>query len=258
MSRRLKLYFAATFAISWGAWGVLILLTAVHRTAFAQPLFMTLYLLGGLGPTLGAYIAVLATRDASPLLEFHHRLLRWRLSPLWYVIAIGLPVALVLGSAWAAAVTDPLYAGSLHLRPWYAYALLFFVMILGGGLEELGWRGVALPETQRPPLIAALFVGLVWAIWHLPLFYIPVAGQYGADFAIFAIGVMGNALLLAWLYGRTESILLCVFLHASFNAVLALGFASSPRSGLPLLLGACASLMVGGTLLTLFPAPKTL
>ena len=252
MSRRFTFYLVSTFAISWLAWGTLILLSGARLTAYGRPLFMVLYALGGLGPTIAAYIAVLTTRGQSPLSEFHARLLRWRWR--WNLIALGLPITLILASAGAAAIADPAYAASLSLRPWYTFVPLFFVMILGGGLEELGWRGIAQPEAERraAPLVASLFVGVIWAAWHLPLFYLPGVGQYDTSFPIFAAGVIGNALLLAWLYGRTKSILACIIFHASFNAVLALGFAASPRAGLPMLLDALLSILLGGTLLLLW------
>jgi membrane protease YdiL (CAAX protease family) len=252
MSHRFKLYLVATFTISWLAWGTLIALTDVRWTAYGRPLFMALYVLGGLGPTIAAYIAMLATREQSPLSEFHARLFSWRWR--WSAIALGLPVILVLASAGIASIADPAYVATLHLRPWYAFVPAFFVMILGGGLEELGWRGVAQPEAEyrAAPLLAGLFVGLIWAAWHLPLFYLPGVGQYGTNFPIFAVGVIGNALLLAWLYGRTKSILACIIFHASFNAVLALGFSASPRSGLPMLLDALLSIVLGGTLVLLW------
>ena len=54
--------------------------------------------------------------------------------------------------------------------------VFFFVLVLGGPLgEEPGWRGLLLPtlaERSTFP-VAGIVVGIVWAIWHLPLFLIP-------------------------------------------------------------------------------------
>ena len=256
MSRRLIAYLVFAFAISGSAWGGLAGLPG-GIIGYGSPLRMALYFLGGLGPTIAAYLAVLATRDQAPLSEFHLRLLRWRVPPAWYAFAFGMPVLVGTISAAAAAYADPQYLASVHLRPWYAVVPVFFVMVLGGGLEELGWRGVAQPEAERrvPPLTAALFVGLVWALWHLPLFFIPGAPQYVWNYPVFAAGVMGHALLLAWLYGRTRSILLCVIFHASSNAMWAMGFGASRDMELRTIIGAIVGLALGSVLLLVSRGP---
>ena len=103
--------------------------------------------------------------------------------------------------------------------------LIFLTMILGGGLEELGWRGVAQPLLERRfrRLASAAIVGVAWAIWHVPLFFIHGVAQYGANFPLFAADVLGNAFLLAWIYGGTGSILVCVLFHAASNTSATMG-----------------------------------
>jgi len=124
---------------------------------------------------------------------------------------------------------------------------LFVFMIAGGGLEELGWRGIAQPELERylSPAAAAVLVGLVWSLWHLPLFVLPGVSQYGTNFPVFALGVVGSALILAWLYAHTGSILVCIAFHASSNAILTLAFAVASRRGLVKVLNACLGVATG-------------
>jgi uncharacterized protein len=250
---RLRIYLMATFLITWACWGALVLLVRAGTTVYGRPLFMTLYMLGGLGPTIAAYVAVLATQTQSPLREFHARLFRWRVAGWRYGIALGLPLALGLVSVGLAVRIDPDLSAALFLRPWSMLLPLFLVMIAGGGLEELGWRGVAQPELERGLRrpVAALLVGLVWALWHLPLFLLPGVGQYGTSFPIFATGVVGGALILAWLYGHTRSVLLCILFHAGWNAIAALGYAVPSSRPLPALLDAGLRVIVGTLLLAL-------
>ncbi len=176
---RLKIFFAVTFLFSWSCWGILVLLVRTGTMAYGQPGFMLLYMLGGLGPTFAAYAAVLATPAQSFLREFHSRLFRWRVSARWYVLALLLPLALGLAAVGAATLVDPDFPRGLTVRPWYMIVPLFLIMIAGGGLEELGWRGVAQPEMERTlrRLAAAVLVGLIWALWHLPLFFLSGVGQ---------------------------------------------------------------------------------
>jgi uncharacterized protein len=252
MTRRFKIFLAVTFLVTWTCWWILVPPARARLTAYGRPPFMLLYMLGGLGPTIAAYAAVLATRAHAPLKEFHSRLFRWRVAGWWYVIAVGFPVALALASVGVARTVDPGSVEGLSVRPWYMFFPLLLVMIAGGGLEELGWRGVAQPEMEmrlgRPA--TAMLVGVIWSLWHLPLFVLPGVGQRGTNFGVFAIGLVGGALILAWLYGRTRSILLCILFHAGWNAVAALGLAIPSDRHLPALLDACLRLVVGAVLLT--------
>lgn len=248
---RLKIFLAVSFAVTWTCWGILVPLARARTTVYGHWPFMLLYMLGGLGPTIAAYVAVLATPSRSPLREFHSRLFRWRASGWWYVIAVALPAALAIASVGIAVLVDSNFSKGLSVRPLYMFVPLFLVMIAGGGLEELGWRGVAQPEMERGlgRPASAVLVGLIWSLWHLPLFFLPGVGQYGTNFPVFAIGLVGGALILAWFYGRTESILLCILFHASWNAVAALGLAIPSGRRLPALLDAGLRVVVGVLLL---------
>ncbi len=118
-------------------------------------------------------------------------------------------------------------------------------------MEELGWRGIAQPEMERSLSrpVAAVLVGLIWALWHLLLFVLPGVAQYGTNFPVFAVGVVGNAMMLAWLYGRTESILLCIVFHATLNVVATLGLAIPANRHSQAVLDACLRVVVGALLL---------
>lgn len=250
---RLQTYLTTTFCITWTCWWTLVLLTRAGTVAYGHPLFMVIYMIGGLGPTIAAYIAVLATQAQSPVREFNASLFRWRVAWWWYVLVLALPVAVALTSLALASLVDPYpqLSTGMRLRPWYMFFALFPIMILGGGLEELGWRGVAQPEMERRLArpAAAVLVGLIWSVWHLPLFFLPGASQNGTNFFMFLIGVVGNALILAWIYGRTRSILLCIFFHASFNATAALGLGIPGDKGSLSTLNVCFGVLAGALLL---------
>ena len=242
MTRRFGLFVGAAFAVTWTSWWLLVRFAVARAAVYGQLPFMMLYIAGGLGPTIAAYVVVVATRARDPLAEFHRRLLRRRLAGRWYLIAVGLPIGLATAPFAAARWLAPSSFGTLAVKPWYMFGPLFALMIAGGGLEELGWRGVAQPELERRLArpTAALIVGAIWAAWHVPLFFLPGVSQYGTSFPMFAVGVIGNALILAWLYGHTRSVMLCVIYHAAWNAILAQGVAiprgraslrcSAPRS----------------------------
>ena len=92
-------------------------------------------------------------------------------------------------------------------------------MIIGGGIEEIGWRGCLQPELQKklPITISALIIGVIWAIWHLPLFFIIGTNQNSDNFLWFFISAIALSFLLTQIYSITKSIFLCIIFHAFIN-----------------------------------------
>jgi membrane protease YdiL (CAAX protease family) len=92
--------------------------------------------------------------------------------------------------------------------------------------------------------------GTLWALWHLPLFHIHGVSQFGGDLPLFAVDVLANARLLAWLYARTRSILLCVIAHAASNTATAMGLAASAEHAVTALWAAVLAKLLAAAILT--------
>lgn len=189
-------FFVLTYAISWSLWG----LSALGGGP-------VLFVLGGFGPFISAVLVTVLAR--LPVLGWLRSLLVWRVSAWYYVLAILLPVAMYAVINLVLVVvgfdlTVPALPGILT-----SYLGTFaLVATVGGGFEEPGWRGFALPRLQadRSPVVATLILGLAWGVWHVPL--------YGpAGFIVPLI----LAFFYTWLYNRTGSVLLCLILHAAFT-----------------------------------------
>lgn len=95
------------------------------------------------------------------------------------------------------------------------------VLLLGGPLgEELGWRGFAQPVLQDRLgwRTASLVLGLVWAVWHLPLFYIDGTAQAHIPLALFLLSVVAMSVVFAWLVHRTAgSVVAALLFHTAIN-----------------------------------------
>ena len=86
--------------------------------------------------------------------------------------------------------------------------------------EEIGWRGFALPRlADRVGLrLASLLLGVIWALWHLPQFYIADADTYHQPFIVWALQVVAMSVAFAWLYAKSGGSLLVVMLmHSAIN-----------------------------------------
>ncbi|WP_458189216.1 CPBP family intramembrane glutamic endopeptidase [Haladaptatus sp. NG-WS-4] len=101
------------------------------------------------------------------------------------------------------------------------------VATVGGGNEEPGWRGFALPRLQNQyvPVPATLVLGVVWAFWHLPQLVADPNAVYSFAWLVEEtpaivlriLNIVGFAFLLTWVYNETKSVLLALLLHAGIN-----------------------------------------
>ena len=179
-----------TFAISWAAWGGVIVLDPDFS------LSPMLSLLGGLGPIIAA--GILSWSDGT-VGEWVSRAVRWRVPVRWWIVAIVLPVILsLIGWAIFLAISDVSIAmteSPLYVVYPTVFLLVFFLQ--GGYGEEMGWRGYALPHLLDTynPTVAGLLLGLVWAVWHLPLFFTRGSSQSGS-FSLYLVGEISLSILL--------------------------------------------------------------
>jgi len=146
---------------------------------------------------------------------------RWH----WFVIAVGIyPGIVTLGNAISARVGLPVPAPRAT-GEWYWLALdliLLFVAVLlgGGGLEEPGWRGLALPLLQKRhgPLRSSLILAIIWAFWHWPMFWFGYYGGGPLGVFFYVLGVAPLAILLTAMFNRTGgSLPIVILLHTSIN-----------------------------------------
>lgn len=208
-------YLIYTFGIAWGTELLLILaygLGLLRGSVATVVHFAVIGFGAGMAPAYGAF---LAKRREMPLTlkEFCKRMVRVddRRRAAEVLVVLGL---IQLG----ACVVQESYRG----YPWYLFILFMPMMILGGGLEEVGWRGVFQPllEKRFTFLISALIEGVIWSIWHLPLWFVPNTSQGSYDFLAFTLYCITLGLTLAAAYRLTNCIWVTVLLHAWGNTVL--------------------------------------
>lgn len=206
-------FYILAYGLSWLAWSPL-LFSDLGRSTMGVPLIIA----GGFGPMLAA---ALATRlSGASVRAWVAQILRWRVGIGWYLAALLLPAFLTL----AASGVGLLLGGEMDTStapPLYGYLIgVLFVFLLGGGQEEPGWRGFALPRLQARygALGASLIIGVLWVFWHLPLFAVPVSSQAGLPFGMYFLGTLGVSIIFTWLYNNTGgSVLLPMLLHGAAN-----------------------------------------
>lgn len=232
-------FFVLAFAISWIAWspwwlgqdglGLLPIPGSLQVIALVNPL-------GIFGPAAAALIVVRATESRAGVRRFWGNVtslrfgLRWWITALAGVPSIILAGVLLLPGTLGSLTTDGL-TGVLLIYP----VQLLGITFLGGGLEEIGWRGFAQPKLQKKtsPLTAALLIGIVWAAWHAPLFLTQTWDTPRSTFAqvlLYVVVVIGLSVIMAWVRNGSGSTLAAVLAHASVNGSLGVLVVAFPGS----------------------------
>lgn len=260
ISKRTSLYLLFTYGLTYIAWTIYAIYINRADSALNFSDHMGILMLLGLaGPTIGAYLAIACTKSEGGF-KIYHRQLRWNFGWRWLLVAIMLPVALGgIGYAVGFALeADQMRSG--ELRAIYTFIPALFSSIIFGGLEEFGWRGLLLPNllARLGYYRSTLIVGVAWTLWHIPLFFIPESGQYGVNFAIYAMELMGYSAILTWLYLRTRSVILAVLFHASFNAISYVGLYAPKTYNLPYAIFAILLVIIGFALISRLSASSKL
>jgi uncharacterized protein len=184
-------------------------------------------------PAVAAFVAAALTGGRAAVRDLGRRLVRWRVPWPWYLVVLAGPAAfslavgalyLLLGGSSASAL-PPAFT-----TPLPSLALFLVILTLTDGLgEEPGWRGFALPRLLRrtSPLLASLFLGVIWAGWHLPLVWTEGSALSGSPWWLLFLDLPAKAVLFSWVFLRTRgSALLAVLLHGVTNL-----FVVSPAPG---------------------------
>jgi hypothetical protein len=102
------------------------------------------------------------------------------------------------------------------------------ITVQAGIGEEIGWRGYVTPNLQKRyrGLTACLIVGVIWTVWHLPLFWIPDGLQanmwkelgFPAAITFYGIHLTASSIIYTWGFNASgKNLLVPIFLHGSTN-----------------------------------------
>jgi uncharacterized protein len=175
------------------------------------------------GPIIAAFIVLALTRGWAGVRDLLASMVRWRVGPQWYAVALLLPVAITLVALYLNAPFGGTAPTAADFAELYTLPLIFLsTTLINGPLpEEPGWRGFLLPRLQSSytPLVASLIVGGIWASWHLPLLISDPSGQRPP--LQFIVLVVAQSAVFTWVYNSTRgSVLLVILMHGSFNSFI--------------------------------------
>jgi membrane protease YdiL (CAAX protease family) len=228
------IFFILAFGLTWVVW--------VPRAAGAP--LDTVGMAWTWTPAIAALLAAALTGGRTAVRELGARLVRWRVGWQWYLVVILGPavfslvvagVYVLLGGSWADAAPPAIREGPLLLLP-----LFLVILTLTDGLgEELAWRGFALPRllSRHNALVASLILGVIWALWHLPLVWTEGNAMYHQPVWLLLVDIPAKSILFTWVFLQTRgSVLLAMLFHGATNLfIVSPDVASTGDLTLPLL-----------------------
>ena len=199
---RVLVFFLLAYALSWGG---------IPWNSFFAP-----------GVLVAALLVVSLTEGVAGLKAMGMRLIRWRVSWVWYVLALAVP----LGVTFAAiALNTGLGAPTpniVEFSVWYSVPMAIAINIVNPTHaqlpEESSFRGWAQPTLQatRTPLAATVLMAIGVTIWHGPLFLMPHFGLAPIE----ALTTAAVTFWYAWLFNHASgSSLLTLIAHAAEGAI---------------------------------------
>jgi len=208
------LFFLVTFALTWALW-------YVAASGQRAPLGVggAVFLTGVFAPGLVALLFTSRENGWDGVKALIARIGRAQVGLRWYLFALAYMPALKLSAAVMTRLTTGDWPALGETR-WVLVVAAIAVSTWVQAGEEIGWRGYALPRLFDLTGLdaASAILGVIWALWHLPLFFLPDTGSQGQSFVIYLLSVTATSIAMAWLYWRTGgSLLLTMVMHAAIN-----------------------------------------
>jgi hypothetical protein len=216
-TRVLVSFFAITFGLSWGILALFVGFQTQAEALFGKIGYTNpLFILAVYAPAIAAVVLVWRHHGLAGLGRFAQRLTLWRMAwPWWALLVFGIPAV-----SYAGAALKGTLGGPFPFSPWTAVLPALLTTLLIGPVEEFGWRGVALPLMQRrlAPFWAGLWLGVVWALWHVPAFFLSGTPQSDWSLPGFFVGCVALSLILTPMFNAARgSLLVAALFHFQVN-----------------------------------------
>ncbi len=233
-------FFILSYAISWG-------FLPIEAVRFLPS-----------GPLFAALIVIPITQGWAGLRELGSRLIRWRVRWYWYVVALGLPLAVVMLTVGLNVALGASAPSMVQFSSVSTILLVFAVRLVNPGDgpmgEEPGWRGFALPGLQSSlsPLVSTVLLAVLVTGWHVPILFLEEGGLQPSFFVGYLLGSVAVTFWYTWMFNHTGgSVLITIISHSAQGTITVSGFwsAGADLAQANLLFGVVASAVAIGLVL---------
>lgn len=222
-------FYAVCFVLTWAFW---IAAAIIMRTEKDNDISVLLMLLGLPAPAVTAVITVLTSGSKALKRDLQRKLVGfYRIKPLSILAAVvGFAAIVVLSVLLSALFGQSLE--QLSFTEDFSFSIggtsALLTILLAAVIEEIGWRGYGEDSVAAyfSWFTESIIFGFVWALWHLPLFWIEGTYHYGlrelgVGYVLnFLVSVNPMGFLTTWVYVKNNrSMLACIIFHLFINTM---------------------------------------
>lgn len=238
--KNLLLFILITFS-----WTILFYLPAIlsptgGRTSTGT-IELHIYILGAIGnfgPLVGAFSLTYKNEGKEGVKKLWKKFWNFNIEKKWIIIIFFLfPSLAIIGYLIAVFIEGIIPEFMWITQPWILVLWFILLFTYGGGLaEEFGWRGYALDRLQAKfnAFYSSIILGVIWAFWHLPFWFVPNSAHGSSSFLWFLVVVIFLSILYTWIYNNTEgNLLAATIFHAMYNltALILIPFSQTYNGG---------------------------
>ena len=220
-------FFFIGFLFTWISW----FLAAYCSYQGKMALYGTLLIFPGLfGPSIAALIMLSRSENKELRKDFWDRLRLERIKPRFIpTLLLLVPLIILLATAISLLFgysSDQFAVSDAYMVLKGRGVLSLTILCLAPTFEELGWRGYGVDSLRQYFNLwnTSILFGLLWGIWHLPLFFIH--GYYHHELwetnivyvMNFFVSVITASILMNWLYYKNgRSIIVAIVFHCMLD-----------------------------------------
>jgi len=224
----LVFYYGLVFLISWGggllAVGPRVFFGFANGNLASDPIFYAVVLPA---PLVAGLVSVAFIRGRVGFADLRMRLTRARVGFRWWAMALFIAPAASIAILLPMSTFSPAFVPAFLTTS--GIGVLVPVALIAGlavaFCEEMGWTGFAVVEFRRrwSVLSTGLVMGLIWGLWHFPMFAGSATSSSGVPPALVLIVLLFTWLpafriLMVWVYDRTQSICVPWLMHTMLVA----------------------------------------
>ncbi len=227
-------YYVLTFVLSYALLLYMMItsgLPATKQEMNSAVLYAIPFML--VGPLVSGLLMTALVDGRAGFRDLGARLRRWRTRPVWYLIALLLPIVLNVAVPMTLSLFSPVYLpGILTTSDKTSRLILNLTSAVAVGIcEEIGWMGFVAPRLlQRySTLKTGLIIGTLWGLWHILPMAILNSVAYGAPASpalyialrsVFFLvgGLVSFRVLMLWVYENTQSLAVMIVMHIALTA----------------------------------------